>query len=144
MPTFPPDRFPTVAEAVAVIPVGFTSDGLSGGFPDWVFRRWNLTEIDWPHAHAYCTRCHEAGSMTHRWQQFADAQLKHHAKERLPWWLPLTPIVLFVGVTLGGHGSFDTCYAIAPLDATDEQLEAELCRHSMPRPQWMADQIAGR
>ncbi len=134
--SFPPRKFPTVEEALASIPDGFTSDGLSGGFPDWLFARWDLTEIDWPHAHAYCTRCWAAGWMTHRVQEYADAQLKAHANERLPWWLPITPLILFAGVTLGGHGSFDTCNADDPLDATEEQLTLGLCRHSMPRPDW--------
>ena len=141
---FPPVRFQSVDEALAAIPEGFVSDGLSGGFPDWLFAPWDLTEIDWPHAHAYCTRCWPAGSRTRRAQKLADRQLKAHANERLPWWFPLTPIVLWAGVWVGGHGSFDTCYAIDPLDATDEQLAAGLCRHAMPRPQWMVEQLERR
>jgi hypothetical protein len=142
MTMFPPDRKLTVEEALAKLPEGFTSDGLSGGFPDWMFRRYKLGEIDWPHAHWYCTRCWVAGSMTHRRQKQADKNLYRHANERLPWYWKIVPFILLGGVRAGGHGSFDTCYSSDPLDASDEQREAGHCRHSMPRPDWQ-EAIAG-
>ncbi len=130
-------KYPTVAEALALIPKGFTSDGLSGGFPDWMFQRWNLTEIDWPHAHRYCQRCWPAGALHPRAQKWADRQLNAHANERLPWWLKIVPFILLGGVRAGGHGSFDTCYANHPDGATAAQRREGLCRHSMPMKAWM-------
>ncbi len=124
-------------DALKLIPLGFVSDGLSGGFPDWAYSHWNLGVIDYPHAWSYCTRCHSAGSMTKRAQEKADKDLKRHARGRLPWWLPLAPLILFAGVTIGGHSSFDTCYVIEPQGATKEQWAEGLCRHGMKRPGWM-------
>lgn len=137
------EKFPSVADALAKVPEGFVCDGLSGGFPDWLYARWKLTEIDGPHAHEYCTRCWPAGSRTKRKQRWADKQLRAHARERLPWFLPIAPIVLYFGTTLGGDGSFDTCYAENPDDATEEQQLDGLCRHGMPRPAWQEELAAG-
>ncbi len=136
MAFFPPDVKLTIKQALAALPLGFVSDGLSGGFPDWLFVRYKLTEIDWPHAHWYCSRCWAAGSMTPRRQKKADKNLYRHANERLPWWLKIVPFILLGGTRAGGHGSFDTCYAIDPDDASDEQQRDGLCRHGMPRPDW--------
>jgi len=129
-------QYPTLGYSLKRIPDIFINDGLSGGFPDWIYSRWNLTLADRPHAWGYCTRCHPAGSMTHDKQEYFDGMLKAHANELLPWYLPLAPIILFLGVSLGGHESFDTC-GIHPEGASDTQIANNLCRHNMSKPEWM-------
>jgi len=137
---FPPETFPTVQiclDRIIAEHSEFLDDGLSGGFPDWMYRRYRLGKrAGRVHDEGYCTRCHKAGSMTKDQQEYLDHQLKTHADECLPWWLPIAPIILFLGVKIGGGGSFDTCGA-NPRDATDEQKADGLCRHNMQMPDWM-------
>ena len=105
----------------------FKNDGLSGGFPDWIYRRWNLSLADIPHAWHYCTRCHPAGSMTYRAKKFADRALRQHARQLLPWWIRIAPVVLYYGVIVGAHSSWDSC----------GPEEGERCRHNIKKPVWM-------
>ncbi len=109
----------------------FEDDGLSGGFPDWMYRRWELSIAGRVHDWHYCTRCHKAGSMTDSSKKFADKALRKHARELLPWYLNLAPIVLYVGVAVGGgFGSWDSC---------DSEV-GDRCRHNIKQPDWMADE----
>ena len=109
----------------------FEDDGLSGGFPDWMYRRWELSIAGRVHDWHYCTRCHKAGSMTDQSKRFADKALRKHARELLPWYLNLAPIVLYVGVYVGGgFGSWDSC-------GTEV---GDRCRHNITQPDWMADE----
>lgn len=111
----------------------FQDDGLSGGFPDWMYSRWGLSLAGRVHDWHYCTRCHRAGSMTDEAKRFADKALRKHARELLPWYLNLAPIILYWGVTLGGgFGSWDSC----------GQEVGERCRHNIEQPQWMRDQTS--
>ena len=108
----------------------FEDDGLSGGFPDWMYSRWELSIAGRVHDWHYCTRCHTAGSMTDKAKRFADKALRKHARELLPWFLNLAPIVLYIGVYVGGgFGSWDSC---GPEEGTR-------CRHNIKQPQWMLD-----
>ena len=109
----------------------FVDDGLSGGFPDWMYRRWELSIAGRVHDWHYCTRCHKAGSMTDQSKKFADKALRKHARELLPWYLNLAPVVLYVGVYVGGgFGSWDSC-------GTEV---GDRCRHNITQPDWMADE----
>lgn len=106
----------------------FQDDGLSGSFPDWMYKRWDLTDAGRVHDWHYCTRCHAAGSMTDQAKQFADKALRKHARERLPWFLNLAPIILYLGVRIGGgFGSWDSC---------GPEI-GDRCRHNIKKPQWM-------
>ena len=108
----------------------FVDDGLSGGFPDWMYRRYQLWISGRVHDWHYCTRCHRKGSMTDEARAFADKALRKHARELLPWWLNLAPIILYLGVRIGGDwGSWDSC-------GTEE---GDRCRHNIKQPQWMLD-----
>jgi hypothetical protein len=107
----------------------FEDDGLSY-FPDWMYRRWELSISGRVHDWHYCTRCHRAGSMTDQAKRFADKALRQHARELLPWYLNLAPIVLYVGVAVGGgFGSWDSC----------GPEEGFWCRHNIEQPDWMLD-----
>ncbi len=68
--------------------------------------------------------------MTDQSKKFADKALRQHARELLPWYLNIAPIVLYAGVWIGGgFGSWDSC--------GDEV--GDRCRHNIERPQWMLD-----
>jgi hypothetical protein len=105
----------------------FKDDGLSGGFPDWLYSRHDLHLAGRVHDWHYCTRCHRAGSMTWRAKGFADRALRKHARELLPWYLQIAPIVLHLGVRLGGNSSWDSCGPDV----------GERCRHNIKMPVWM-------
>ena len=108
----------------------FQDDGLSGGFPDWMYNRWELSIAGKVHDWHYCTRCHRAGSMTDSAKRFADKALRQHARELLPWYLNLAPIILYIGVRIGGgFGSWDSC-------GPEKGIR---CRHNIKQPQWMLD-----
>ncbi len=108
----------------------FEDDGLSGGFPDWMYKKWHLWLAGRVHDWHYCTRCHKAGSMIDKAKCFADKALRKHARELLPWYLNLAPIILYVGVRVGGgFGSWDSC----------GPEEGDRCRHNIKQPQWMLD-----
>ena len=110
----------------------FKDDGLSGGFPDWMYQRWLLKLAGRVHDWQYCTRCHRAGSMTDPAKKLADKALRKHARELLPWYLNLAPIILYAGVRVGGgFGSWDSC----------GPEEGDRCRHNIKQPQWMLDMI---
>ena len=69
--------------------------------------------------------------MTDQSKKFADKALRKHARELLPWYLNLAPIVLYVGVAVGGgFGSWDSC---------DSEV-GDRCRHNIKQPDWMADE----
>jgi hypothetical protein len=109
----------------------FEDDGLSGGFPDWMYKKWLLGLAGRVHDWHYCTRCHKAGSMTDPQKKWADKALRKHARELLPWYLCLAPIILYVGVRVGGgFGSWDSCGPEA----------GDRCRHNIKQPDWMADE----
>ena len=109
----------------------FVDDGLSGGFPDWAYRRWQLWVSGRVHDWHYCTRCHKQGSMTDDAKRFADLALRTHARQLLPWYIRLAPWVLYIGVAVGGGwGSWDSCVAAV----------GERCRHNIKQPDWMADE----
>jgi hypothetical protein len=108
----------------------FEDDGLSGGFPDWAYRRWHLWKSGRVHDWHYCTRCHKAGSMTDPAKKFCDLALRVHARKLLPWYIRLAPWVLYIGVSVGGgFGSWDSCGV----------EEGDRCRHNIKQPDWMAD-----
>ena len=108
----------------------FEDDGLSGGFPDWMYNRWDLSNAGIVHDWHYCTRCHKPGSMTDTSKKFADKALRVHARELLPWYLRLAPWILYIGVAIGGgYGSWDSCGPEA----------GARCRHNIEQPPWMAD-----
>jgi len=107
----------------------FKDDGLSW-FPDWLYRyvlRHNLTPAGRIHDWHYCTRCHRPGSMTREAKLFADAALRKHARDLLPWYLRLAPWLLWIGVRAGAYPSWDSCGYSA----------GERCRHNITRPVWM-------
>ncbi len=109
----------------------FEDDGLSGGFPDWMYSRWKLSKAGRIHDWHYCTRCHKAGSMTDPQKRLADKILRKHARELLPAYLNLAPIILYIGVFIGGgFGSWDSCDASV----------GDRCRHNIKQPDWMADE----
>ncbi len=105
----------------------FVDDGLSGGFPDWLYSRHNLSLAGRVHDWHYCSRCHSAGSMRWRSKRFADRALCQHARELLPWYLNIAPLILHVGVRLGGNSSWDSCGPFV----------GERCRHNIAQPVWM-------
>lgn len=132
-----PERIDYYLTQIAQLWPDFKDDGLSGGFPDWVYARHNLRLAGRVHDWHYCTRCHrplentrrdrDAGSMTWRAKGFADRALRQHARELLPWYLQIAPIVLYVGVRLGGNSSWDSCGPDV----------GERCRHMIALPTWM-------
>jgi hypothetical protein len=106
----------------------FRDDGLSGGFPDWVYASYNLRLAGRVHDWHYCTRCHPAGSMTQAARRFADLALRQHARELLPWWLRVAPWVLYLGVHwFGDEAAWDGC----------GPEQGDLCRHNIEQPVWM-------
>lgn len=106
----------------------FIDDGLSF-FPDWIYRRWKLRKAGRIHDWHYCSRCHPAGSMNQAQRALADAYLRWHSQTLLPWWLWLTPYVLFAGVHLGGGVSaWNSCGSSS----------GKRCRHNIEMPKWMA------
>ena len=106
----------------------FKDDGLSGGFPDWLYERWELWKAGRVHDWHYCSRCHPAGTMNQEHRRRADRLLRQHARELLPWYLQLAPILLYWGVRIGGGNSaWNSCGPI----------EGQRCRHNMILPQWM-------
>ena len=105
----------------------FKDDGLSGGFPDWIYSRYRLRLAGRVHDWHYCSRCHLEGAMSPKSRRFADRALRQHARELLPWFLQLAPMILHVGVRLGGNSSWDSCGPDV----------GALCRHNIVRPTWM-------
>lgn len=68
--------------------------------------------------------------MTDPAKRFADKALRKHARELLPWYLNLAPIILYVGVAVGGgFGSWDSCGPEV----------GDRCRHNIKQPDWMLD-----
>ena len=106
----------------------FVDDGLSGGFPDWIYARHHLRYAGRVHDWHYCSRCHRGGSMTPKARRFADRALLQHARELLPWYLQVAPIVLHLGVRIGGRSSWDSCGPYV----------GERCRHNIKCPPYMA------
>ncbi len=106
----------------------FLDDGLSGGFPDWLYYRFRLGLAGRVHDWHYCSRCHPQGTMNQAARRFADRALIAHARELLPWWLPLAPIILYLGVRLGGGTSaWNSCGS----------TRGDRCRHNITQPVWM-------
>jgi len=106
----------------------FVDDGLSGGFPDWLYSRYDLHLAGRVHDWHYCTRCHRQGTMDQDHRKFADVALRVHAQELLPWWLNVAPWVLYAGVRLGGGGeAWNSC----------GPARGERCRHNIAMPTWM-------
>jgi hypothetical protein len=112
---------------IAMLWPDFVDDGLSGGFPDWLYSRWNLRLAGRVHDWHYCSRCHRQDSMTLKARRFADCALRKHARELLPWYLQIAPIVLHIGVRLFGPSPWDSCGDDA----------GEWCRHNIAQPVWM-------
>lgn len=103
----------------------FRDDGLSF-FPDWVYRRWNLSRAGRVHDWHYCTRCHPMGSMTRKAKRFGDRGLRQHAREVLPRCVWLAPNILYHGVRVGGRRAWNSC----GFDV------GERCRHNIKRQPW--------
>ena len=129
---------PIPADARAVlarIPDHFVDDGCSNSPDSWFgFNfRWACRIHDW----RYCTRCHAPGTMTYNAKLVAEDEIKDNIKASLPLRWRWVRFVYYGAVfTLGGFGAFDTC-GRRPAGASDGQLEAGLCRHGMPMPEWM-------
>lgn len=121
-----PERIDWYLTLIAKVWPDFRDSGLSF-FPDWIFRRWSLGLAGRVHDWHYCSRCHRAGSMTWGAKGFADRALRKHARDLLPWYLNLTPLILHIGVRLGGNSSWDSCGPDA----------GEWCRHNIEKPVWM-------
>lgn len=125
---------PEAAELLELIPETFTDDGLSL-FPD----RWFGFDFAWAgriHDWEYCGRCHAAGHMNVQRKTEADVRIGRFVSLALPWrWKWLGRVVRF-GVWRGGYGAYNSCGSL-PSDATEDQLADGLCRHEMPRPDWM-------
>lgn len=106
----------------------FVDDGLSGGFPDWLYARHDLHLAGRVHDWHYCSRCHPQGSMDQDHRKFADRALMKHARELLPWYLQVAPLVLYLGVRLGaGMEAWNSC----------GPTRGERCRHNIRMPEWM-------
>lgn len=113
---------------IAQLTPDFVDDGLSGGFPDWMYERWNLHLAGRVHDWHYCTRCHRAGTMDQTHRKYADLCLRVHSQQLLPWWMNVAPWVLYFGVRwFGDERAFDSCGADV----------GERCRHNMLQPTWM-------
>ncbi len=106
----------------------FRDDGLSGGFPDWLYGRHKLTLAGRVHDWHYCGRVHRQGTMNQNHRLFADLALRVHARELLPWYLRLAPWVLYAGVRIGGGG--DAWNSCGP-------TKGDRCRHRVIMPLWM-------
>ncbi len=107
---------------------GFEDDGLSGGFPDWLYARHHLSLAGRVHDWHYCSRCHPQGTMNQAHRAFADTALRVHARELLPWYLRIAPWLLYAGVRIGGGGSaWNSC----------GPTRGERCRHNIETPAWM-------
>jgi len=108
---------------------GFEDDGLSGGFPDWVYAGYRLSDAGRVHDWHYCSRAHKRGTMNQEHRLFADLALRQHARELLPWYLGFAAFVLYFGVRWGGgKAAWNSC---GPSVGT-------LCRHNLAAPRWMA------
>lgn len=121
-----PEKVDWYLTAIAQSWPDFIDTGLSF-FPDWIYSRWSLSLAGRVHDWHYCTRCHRPGSMTWRAKGFADRALRQHARELLPWYLNIAPLLLYVGVRVGGNSSWDFC----------GPLGDERCRHNILKPVWM-------
>ena len=132
-------QLPMPAEAraaLARVPQHFTDDGCSNS-PD----SWFGFDFRWAcrlHDHAYCTRANPAGSMTWGAKVVADEMLKQRIRSALPlrwrWVRYIYKAAVFWG---GGYGSWDSCGDEPPNGASELQRRNGLCRHAMPRPEWM-------
>jgi len=112
----------------------FVDSGLSGGFPDWIYKyilRHNITPAGRVHDWHYCSRCHAEEWSTPEARKFADKALRQHARELLPWWLNIAPLVLYRGVRLFGSSSFNRC----------DPTVGTRCDHNMLKPAWMKTNI---
>jgi len=108
----------------------FVDSGLSGGFPDWIYKyilRHNITPAGRVHDWHYCSRCHPEEWSTPEARKFADKALRQHARELLPWWLNIAPLVLYRAVRIGGRSSFNRC----------DPTVGTRCDHNMLKPAWM-------
>ena len=108
----------------------FDDDGLSW-FPDWIYARWNLHLAGRVHDWQFCTRCHPPGSMTREAEKFSNRALRVHSRELLPWWIRATPFILYYGVKLGAHSSWDSC----------GPTKGKRCRHNIRKPVWMLKRL---
>jgi hypothetical protein len=61
-------------------------------------------------------------------REFADKALKKHLRELLPWYLWLTPRLVYRGVQLGGGTkAWNSC----------GPTRGDRCRHNIRMPRWM-------
>jgi len=105
----------------------FRDDGLSGGFPDWLYGRFDLRLAGRVHDWHYCTRAQPRDSMNQAARLFADRALRRHARDLLPWYAQIAPLVLYYGVRWGGGGAaFDSC----------GPTRGARCRHNLQPPPW--------
>ena len=106
----------------------FVDDGLSGGFPDWLYARHDLWIAGRIHDWHYCSRCHPEHAMNQAHRMAADLLLLKHSKELLPWYLQVAPYVLYFGVRwFGGNAAWDSC----------GPTRGARCRHNILLPDWM-------
>ena len=109
-----------------LIPGNFISDGFSNS-PDKLFGfdfTWACKIHDW----SYCSRCHNAGTRTHASKTQADARLKRHIDESLPFRWSWVKYVYHTAVwRYGAMGSFNSCGPEAGFR----------CRHGQTQPEWM-------
>ena len=112
----------------------FEDDGGSF-FPDWIYRRWRLGRAFRIHDWHYCARCHAAGTMDQRHRKFSDKLLQIHSRKLLPWWMRITPTVLYYATRIGaGTSAWNSC---GPFDENGNVVDR--CRHNMAMPDWMEE-----
>lgn len=115
-----------VRARLAKIPREFLDDGCSRS-PDMILG-YDLRHACRLHDFAGCTRCHAPGSLTLEAMRIANRELEDVIDSALPdaSWLTQRIYGLFVR-RFNGDVAWDSCGTEA----------GDLCRHNMPRPEWM-------
>ena len=130
---------PTLAqELLARVPNHFYDDGCSRAPDSWFGFDfgWACRIHDW----GYCTRSHPRGTMTPGYKVAHDHLLGVFVSASLPsMWKWIGPLYKATVLAVG-FNSYHTC-GVPPKGARPRQVDADLCRHDMPRPDWMAGAV---
>jgi hypothetical protein len=116
-------------------PDTWVDDGLSN-FPDSILG-WDISPAGTGHDMGYCTRMWPAGQLDRAHREHYDAKLGEWVRALLPFGLRLVGYAVFAATyQLGGLKAFNSCGPKA-YGASAGQIAQGLCRHGVPKPEWM-------